>query len=522
MYEQIGGYHIIRKAGAGGFAEVFEAYDSGLDRIVAIKICPAGDARRTRRFEREARILSSLRHPNIAVVHSSGRDAATGQLYLVGEFLSGVDLQRKIRDRDALPPILRVRYLMEIVQGLSYLHGRGLIHRDLSPANVRVLADHSIRLMDFGLAKASGDATLTEIDENFASIGYAPPEQMSRMKSVDHRADLFAFGVIAYELLTYQHPFFASNAAAISVRVRDDDPRDLRALWPSCPSQLAKAVHKCLEKEPEDRFQTAEELLEVLEGVAERLRSARFEDTLTMGKASTLPFRLRRVFGDIEIDQLDLMTEAVAAGGAVGDEGTRPVRIEEEGRDGVAAESDVADLLAGSSGPVAAPTIEPSVETSVVEMSVVETPPSRRLPPWAGVVVGMVLGVTVMGLAVGLVSSTAPSPSTSTVVETPAAPEPVLRLRVEEASAVGGAEIVLEIDPPSTAFDACYVLREPAWTVGLVRRFDAARCAARPFVYRDRRDLEPGDEYTYTVRWVDGAGEVAARSAAVSVHMPGS
>ncbi len=272
MYDRIGKYHVIRAAGAGGFGTVYEGYDLELDRNIAIKLCTSEDDKQLQRFRREARIVSKLKHPHIALVYDFGFDREAGVHYLIEEFLSGVDLQRKLEDRDHLPAAVRVRYLNELAQGLDFVHSRGLIHRDLSPRNVRILHDHTVKIMDFGLAKDLAEATLTGFGENFATIGYTAPEQITATREVDHRTDIFSFGVIAYALLTFSNPFTAKKMGEFIHLVCHHKPQPVRELWAECPQQLSDMIDRCMAKTPEERFGSFSEILQVLREVLSHLR----------------------------------------------------------------------------------------------------------------------------------------------------------------------------------------------------------------------------------------------------------
>ena len=225
--------------------------------------------------------------------------------FLIEEFLSGVDLQRKLEDHDHLPAAVRVRYLNELAQGLDFVHHRGLVHRDLSPRNVRILHDHTVKIMDFGLAKDLAEATLTGFGENFATIGYTAPEQITATREVDHRTDIFSFGVIAYALLTFTNPFTAGTMAEFIDHVCHRQPRPVRELWPQCPERLAEMIERCMRKAPERRFESCTEILQILREV---LRDLRDHDVPTL-KAPAPSHEIVRSISTVE----DLLLESSQA-----------------------------------------------------------------------------------------------------------------------------------------------------------------------------------------------------------------
>ncbi|HKQ98815.1 MAG TPA: serine/threonine-protein kinase, partial [Candidatus Polarisedimenticolia bacterium] len=227
-------YRLDEKIGAGGMGEVWKAVDLTLDRPVAVKILPEAfstDPHRVARFEREAKVLASLSHPNIAVIH--GLHSASGMHFLVMELVAGEDLSRRLK-RGALPVGEAIDVARQITEALEAAHDGGVVHRDLKPANIQVTPDGKVKILDFGLAKAfeadpaapgasmshsptmTAAATLAGVILGTAS--YMSPEQ-ARGKPVDKRTDIWAFGCVLYEMLTGRHPFDADSVSETLAKV---------------------------------------------------------------------------------------------------------------------------------------------------------------------------------------------------------------------------------------------------------------------------------------------------------------
>jgi Tol biopolymer transport system component len=278
---RLGPYEIVALIGAGGMGDVYRARDPRLGRDVAIKVLPiafSADADRLHRFEQEARAAAALNHPNILAVHDIGTQADAP--FIVSELLEGETL----RDRLTAGPVAArkaVEQALQIAHGLAAAHDKGIIHRDLKPENVFITRDHRIKILDFGLAKltqsgatlgtASALATTppqTEPGVVLGTVGYMAPEQV-RGLDVDHRADLFAFGAILYELLSGGRAFRRDTAAETMAAILNEEPPDLRAATTPIPPALARIVERCLEKHPSARFQTASDLAFALSGVSD-------------------------------------------------------------------------------------------------------------------------------------------------------------------------------------------------------------------------------------------------------------
>lgn len=271
----IGKYEILERIGKGGFGVVYKGRDPFIKRLVAVKVCTSSDETLKRRFLREAEIAGNLHHRNIVTVFEGGYDDAGP--FLVQEYLEGEDLEAKIRRIDPIPQDVRLGYLLQIARALEYAHKKGILHRDVKPANIRVLHDDRIKILDFGIAKLSGAETqLTRSGRILGTAGYLSPEQI-RGEAVDARSDVFSFGVLAYELLSYVHPFPGTTISELLHQVIRSDPRPLASICPGCPPEIAAMVTRCLEKEPARRYEGFPEVAETLASVLAGLRSSALE-----------------------------------------------------------------------------------------------------------------------------------------------------------------------------------------------------------------------------------------------------
>lgn len=248
---QVGKYETLEQIGTGGFGVVYKARDPHIQRLVAIKLCTSRDEEVRRRFLREAKIAGSLQHASIVTLFDLG--FSDHGPYLVQEYLSGEDLEAKIARREPLPQSQRLEILARIAAGLRHAHERGILHRDIKPANVRILDDGRVKILDFGIAKLFGAETqLTKKGTILGTAGYLAPEQISG-RSVDERTDAFAFGVLAYELLTYEHPFPGDKIREVLRRVLEEDPEPISKIEPEVPAEVADLVSRCLAKDREVR-----------------------------------------------------------------------------------------------------------------------------------------------------------------------------------------------------------------------------------------------------------------------------
>jgi RNA polymerase sigma-70 factor, ECF subfamily len=258
-------YEILAPLGAGGMGEVYRARDVRLERDVAIKVLPerlAGTAEALARFEREAKALATLSHPNLVAIFDVGSDQ--GISFAVMEFLNGETLSQRL-GRSELPLTKVLEIGAAVAEGLSAAHVHGVIHRDLKPANVFLTSTELVKILDFGLARMANSAStavtadhLTEIGQVMGTVGYMSPEQ-ARGDILDGRGDIFALGCILYEMATGRRAFPGHNAAEVLAAVLRDDPIELDS-GRRIPPELRQVVARCLAKQPEQRFQSASDL----------------------------------------------------------------------------------------------------------------------------------------------------------------------------------------------------------------------------------------------------------------------
>ncbi len=277
--ETIGKYRIEEKIGSGGFGEVFRAYDPFIKRHVAIKTCNARDQNTADRFYQEAEIGGNLHHRNVTTVYDFG--VHEGLPYLIQEYLSGEDLDVKIKRRDYLPYSEKLLYLLQIARGLAYAHSKGFIHRDVKPANVRILEDGTAKIMDFGIAKlAQQESGLTQTGMTLGTAAYLSPEQV-RGDAVDLRTDIFSFGVLAYELLAYERPFQGEQISTVIYNLLNHEPEPISAHWPGAPAEMVALVDRCLRKDASQRFADGNDLVKELEMLKRRGRGSQRPEPAT-------------------------------------------------------------------------------------------------------------------------------------------------------------------------------------------------------------------------------------------------
>jgi len=264
-----GRYTVDHEVGAGGMATVYLATDDKHDRKVALKVLRPELAAvlGPDRFPREIKIVAQFNHPHILSLYDSGE--SQGFLYYVMPFVEGESLRQRMRREGQLPIGDAVRILREVVDALAYAHERGIVHRDIKPDNVMISGRHAV-VTDFGVAKAvsaAGGEKLTTVGVAVGTPTYMAPEQAMGEVNVDHRADLYAVGALGYEMLSGKPPFDGPTAQAILSAHVLEAPPDLRERRPAVPPILADALARCLAKDPADRWQRAEELLNQLEMV---------------------------------------------------------------------------------------------------------------------------------------------------------------------------------------------------------------------------------------------------------------
>ena len=258
--QTIAHYRILDKLGQGGMGEVYLAEDTKLDRKVALKFLPESlsrDPEARERLLREAKATSRLNHPNILTVHSV--EQFDGRDYIVMEYIDGQPLDDLTRARE-LPLADLLGLALQIAEGLQKAHQSGIVHRDIKPSNILVDADRRARLLDFGLATYQGAAKLTQTGSTLGTAAYMSPEQ-ALSRECDHRADLFSLGVVLYEMITGQLPFRGEHSAALVYAIVNDQPEPLARYKSDTPEMLQRIVSKCLAKRPNERYQSAADLV---------------------------------------------------------------------------------------------------------------------------------------------------------------------------------------------------------------------------------------------------------------------
>ena len=277
---QLGDYEIESLLGAGGMGEVYRARDLRLRREVAIKVLPSmvsTDPERLRRFEQEATAAAALSHPNILAVYRLGTYA--GAPYLVSELLEGETLREQLR-RGRMGSRRAADYAIQTAHGLAAAHEKGIVHRDLKPENLFITKDGRVKILDFGLAKlkqpqprSEQSAPTISVSETepgmvMGTVGYMSPEQV-RGQPADHRADIFAFGAILYEMLTGKRAFHKPTAPETMGAVLNEDPPEIAQIVPNVAPALQRIVQRCIGKSPEQRFQSTADLTFALEGLSD-------------------------------------------------------------------------------------------------------------------------------------------------------------------------------------------------------------------------------------------------------------
>jgi serine/threonine-protein kinase len=278
--ETLSHYEIVGKIGAGGMGEVYRAKDPRIGREVAIKIIhPSLSQNQTRvaRFEQEVRAVGTLNHPNVLAIYDVGHDR--GMPFLVTELLEGETLRERIESGN-LTRRKAVEYAAQVADGMAAAHGKGIVHRDLKPDNVFITRDGYLKILDFGLAKLterdpenpvsteSPTEALTDAKAVVGTPGYMSPEQLHG-EPADSRSDIFAFGIMLYEMIAGRRPFEGETAAEISASIMRDEPAALTDAEPLVSPTLERVVRQCLEKNPAERFESARDLAHMLRAVSD-------------------------------------------------------------------------------------------------------------------------------------------------------------------------------------------------------------------------------------------------------------
>ena len=271
---RLGPYDIVAPIGSGGMGEVYRARDSRLGRDVAIKVLPHGlleEPDALTRFEREARAVAALNHPNILALYDVGREGS--RVYAVTELLEGETLRARI-NRGPVPPRRALDFIAQIARGLAAAHERGIVHRDIKPENLFLTSDGRVKILDFGIATGGaaigdGDTTSAALTQPGTVIGtpaYMAPEQLTAQGATP-RSDLFALGIVAHEILTGAHPFSRPTPGETTIAILNDDPAPLGQAVRGLPPGAIPLIERCLEKSPGERPGTARDLALYLEAL---------------------------------------------------------------------------------------------------------------------------------------------------------------------------------------------------------------------------------------------------------------
>ena len=333
---RLGAYDLVALIGAGGMGEVYKARDTRLDRTVAVKILPAAlaaDPEFRERFDREARAISQLTHAHICTLYDVGEH--DGAAFLVMEYLEGETLADRLT-KGALPLDEALKVAIQIADALSAAHRQGIVHRDLKPGNV-MLTKAGAKLLDFGLAKSSGPAiagagfsmlpttpaNLTAQGTILGTFQYMAPEQLEGLEA-DARTDIFAFGAVLYEILTGRKAFEGKSHATLIAAIISHDPPPVSQVQPIAPASLNRIVATCLAKDPDDRWQSARDVMRELKWVAEREASVEHSPPLAApppAGSRALPWVVTGLFGVALVAALMALwvrvrTPSAAVGGA--------------------------------------------------------------------------------------------------------------------------------------------------------------------------------------------------------------
>jgi eukaryotic-like serine/threonine-protein kinase len=263
--QRVSRYEVVSELGRGAMGVVYKAKDPNIERIIALKTMRI-DVQGTdqeeilRRFKHEAKLAGVMAHPNIVAIYDAGE--FEGVFYMALEFIEGETLQEILHREKTLSLERTIQIAKHVCQGLDYAHMRGVIHRDIKPANIMVGKDGVVKIMDFGIAKAGGN--MTSAGQVLGTPTYMSPEQV-RGRNLDGRSDLFSFGCCLYEMLTARKPYDGPNVTSIIYKIINDSPEPLHKVDPNISPKLSDVVSRCLEKDPELRYQSGADLIEDLE-----------------------------------------------------------------------------------------------------------------------------------------------------------------------------------------------------------------------------------------------------------------
>ncbi len=260
-----GRYEIHELVGVGGMAIVYRAYDTIDDRVVAIKILKdefSDNKDFIRRFKNESKAIAVLSHPNIVKVY----DVSFGNRiqYIVMEYIEGITLKNYLNHQKNIKWKESIHFIIQILMALKHAHYKGIIHRDIKPQNIMLLQDGTIKVTDFGIARFSKNQTQTITDKAIGSVHYIAPEQ-AKGDLTNERADIYSIGVMLYEMITGELPFESDNAVSIAIMQLQSKPRNPKEINPDIPDGLEQITIKAMQKNPESRYSSAEQMLNDIE-----------------------------------------------------------------------------------------------------------------------------------------------------------------------------------------------------------------------------------------------------------------
>jgi serine/threonine-protein kinase len=287
--QTISHYKILEKLGEGGMGVVYKADDLKLKRTVALKFLPhhlTANSVEQARFLQEAQAASGLNHPHVCTIYDIAEEG--GQQFIVMEYVDGTTLRQKIagpasQGHPAIDVKDTVNYAVQIGEALQEAHGKGIVHRDIKADNIMVNSRNQVKVMDFGLAKLKGSMKLTRTSSTIGTLGYMAPEQI-RGGEVDVRSDIFSFGIVIYEMLTGRLPFRGEHEAAMMYAILNEQPEPMEKYRPEISSELGRIVNRAMEKDPEDRYQSAADIVSELRRFQKQ--STRVERPPTTGVAA--------------------------------------------------------------------------------------------------------------------------------------------------------------------------------------------------------------------------------------------
>ena len=279
-------YKVLEKVGEGGMGVVYKAEDTKLGRTVALKFLAAHllkDAESRKRFEREAKAVAALNHPNICTIHEI--DEAEGRTFLALEFIEGESLPARI-ERGPLPLEDALDLARQTADGLQAAHEKAIVHRDIKPGNLLITPKGQLKILDFGLALLTEDSKLTQLDTTLGTIAYMSPEQ-SMAAGTDSRTDIWALGVVLYEMVSGQLPFRGDYDRAVMYSITSEEPEPLTGLRTGVPMELEWLIGKCLAKQAPGRYQNAADLIVDLTALRKKMESGK--STIVRPVAASTP-----------------------------------------------------------------------------------------------------------------------------------------------------------------------------------------------------------------------------------------